>query len=933
MNLPAATYRLQFRNGMTFARAAELAPYFASLGISHVYGSPIFQAEPGSTHGYDVTDTRAIDKGLGGEEGFPRMMAAFRDEGLGLILDFVPNHMSASPRNPLWRDVLEWGQASEYAEFFDNDWAAPKLLVPALAGSYGNVLAKGEFGLNFDEEGGGLIFTYGALKLPLTPPSYGHVLVRGEGEDFAESARRFAVATPDTAPELKIELAAAAGQPSFRKLLDRAVCALVENIDLMHELHEAQCWRLTHWRAARETLTYRRFFEISDLVGLKVENPRVFDEIHAKLGELIAKSNVQGLRLDHIDGLADPKAYLERLQKTIGENESLYLLVEKILGPDEELRADWPVAGTTGYEFIRALAGLFVDAHGADAMTRAYSGFSGEDVAYRDLVVETKRRMLTRNLAGELDRLKDMAGALATRHLSTRDLGTDTLRRAIIELIAALPVYRTYIDISGAQEKDRVILDSALASAKAAREVEDEDAIDFLGRVLTLDFETPEDQGAALEFATRLQQTSGPVMAKAVEDTVFYRYNRLIALNEVGGEPDHFGAPAAAFHEAMERRRQRQAAGLSATATHDTKRGEDARARLYALSEMPDAWDDAVRRWTSLTSELHSDCGGLPVPEPEAEWMFYQALVGAWPLILSPDDSQGLSALSDRMAQFMLKAAREAKVYTSWTGQNEEYEEAVRAFTKAALEPTRARAFLRDFVAFCQPIFVTGALNSLAQTAIKLTAPGVPDIYQGTEFWDFSLVDPDNRRPVDFDTRRSELKKAGEALTEDLVVNWRDGAIKMRLLQAGLDLRRTARNIFSEGDYLPLQIEGPAADHAVAFARLLATSAIVVVVPRLCLKLLEGQDRPLVPRSRWRDTFVRLPQSIASQALRDIITAQSIRCETLELVEVLETFPVAVLSSEQQVAGMTSPLSPFCDMRDADDDVRKVFEVGRSPGG
>ncbi|HSD93508.1 MAG TPA: malto-oligosyltrehalose synthase [Methyloceanibacter sp.] len=898
MNLPAATYRLQYRNGMTFARAAGLAPYFASLGISHVYGSPIFQAEPGSTHGYDVTDPRAFDKSLGGEEDFARMEAAFRAEGLGLILDFVPNHMSASPRNPFWRDVLEWGQASEYAQFFDNDWSAPKLLVPALARSYGNVLEKGEFDLSFDEEDGGLTFTYGTLKLPLTPPSYGHVLMRGESEDFVELARRFAVATPETAPELKIELAAAARQPGFRKALDAAISALIENIDLLHELHEAQCWRLTHWRAARETLTYRRFFEIFDLVGIKVESQRVFDEIHAKLGELIEKGSIQGLRLDHVDGLADPKAYLERLQKTVGENEPLYLLVEKILGPDEELRADWPVAGTTGYEFIRALAGLFVDARGTDAMTRAYDRFLGEDVAYRSLVVETKRRMLTRNLAGELDRLKDLAGALATRHLSTRDFGTDTLRRATIELIAALPVYRTYIDISGAQEKDRATLDSTLASAKATREVEDEDAIDFLGRVLTLDFEAPEDQGAALEFATRLQQTSGPVMAKAVEDTVFYRYNRLIALNEVGGEPDQFGGPVAAFHEAMERRQQRQAAGLSATATHDTKRGEDARARLYALSEMPDAWGNAVHRWAGLTAELHSDCGGLIVPEPETEWMFYQALAGAWPLDLKLEDGQGLSALSDRMAEFMLKAVREAKVHTSWTGQNEDYEEAVRAFTTAALDPTRARAFLRDFVAFCQPIFVAGALNSLAQTAIKLTAPGVPDIYQGTEFWDFSLVDPDNRRPVDFDTRRSELKKAGEALTEDLVVNWRDGAIKMRLLKAGLDLRKTARNIFSEGDYLPVQIEGPAADHAVAFARLLASSAVVVIAPRLCLELLEGQDGPLVPRSRWGDTIVRLPKSFANQTLRDILTGRSITGEAVELAEILETFPVGVFSSQ-----------------------------------
>jgi (1->4)-alpha-D-glucan 1-alpha-D-glucosylmutase len=898
MKVPAATYRLQFRDGMTFARAAELAPYFTRLGISHVYGSPLFQAEPGSTHGYDVTDTRAIDQSLGGEEGFARMIAAFHGAGLGFILDFVPNHMTASPRNPFWRDVLEWGQASEYAQFFDNDWSAPKLLVPTLAAAYGTVLANKEFGLNFDAADGGLTFSYRALKLPLTPPSYGQVLVRGVEDDFAELARRFAVATPDTAPELKLELASAARHPGVRAELDVALAAIVTDVDLMHELHEAQCWRLTHWRAARETLTYRRFFEISDLVGLKVESPSVFDVIHAKLAELIARGGIQGLRLDHIDGLADPKAYLDRLQNRFGGDEVFYLLVEKILGPDEDLRADWPVAGTTGYEFIAALAGLLVDSRGAEPMTSAYGKFLDEDIPYAGLVVDTKRRILTRNLAGELDRLKDLAGALAARNLSTRDLGIDTLRRAIIELIAALPVYRTYIDVSGAQERDRAVLDSALTAAKATREVEDEDAIDFLGRVLTLDFETPEDQGAAVEFATRLQQTSGPVMAKAVEDTAFYRYNRLIALNEVGGEPDHFGAPPEAFHAAMRRRRERQAAGLSATATHDTKRGEDARARLYALSEMPTVWNDAVHRWASLTEQFHTDCSGLRVPELASEWMFYQALVGAWPLELSPDDAQGLSALSERMAEFMLKAVREAKVHTSWTAQNEAYEEAIRFFTHAALDPARATTFLQDFMAFCRPVFVTGALNGLSQIAIKLTAPGVPDIYQGTELWDFSLVDPDNRRAVDYEARSAKLDEVREAPLGDLVAGWRDGAIKMRLLQVCLELRNTAGLVFSEGSYIPLLIEGPAAEHAVAFARIAADNAVVVIASRLCLKFLEGEDRPLVPRSRWKQTAVRLPLSIVGQPLRDILTGQLCVAETLDLAAVFENMPVAIFSSQ-----------------------------------
>jgi len=898
MNIPAATYRLHFRTGMTFARAAELAPYFARLGISHVYSSPIFQAEPDSTHGYDVTDTRVLDTSLGGEPAFEHMIAAFQAEGLGFIPDFVPNHMSASPRNPFWRDVLEWGQASEYAQFFDIDWAAPKLLVPALVTAYGNALAKGEFGLDFDEEDGGLTLTYGVLKLPLTPPSYGQILVRGEHEDFAEWARRFAVAAPDRAPELKSELVAAARSPGFRQVLDQAITDLMQHTGAMHELHEAQCWRLTHWRAARETLTYRRFFEISDLVGLKIESPRVFDELHAKLGALMANGRLDGLRLDHIDGLADPKAYLERLQKAFGGQEPLYLIVEKILGPDEELRADWPVAGTTGYEFISALAGILVDPLGDEPMTRAYNAFLGEDVSYQSLVVEAKRRTLTRNLAGELDRLKDMAGALAARHLSTRDFGTDTLRRAIIELIAALPVYRTYIDISGAHEKDRSILNEALATAKATREVEDEEAIDFLGRVLMLDFEAPEDQAAALELTTRLQQTSGPVMAKALEDTTFYRFNRLIALNEVGGEPDRFGAPVTAFHMAMEGRLRRQPAGLSATATHDTKRGEDARARLYVLSEMPGAWSEAVNRWTGFTSPFRSDCTGMMAPEPEVEWMFYQALVGAWPLELSPDDEGELSVFSERMTEFMLKAIREAKVHTSWTGQNEDYEGAVRKFTKAALDPARARPYLQDIVSTCQPIFVAGALNSLAQTAIKLAAPGVPDIYQGTELWDLTLVDPDNRRPVDFESRRSKLDAIANMPVVDLVSGWRSGAIKMRLIQAGLELRAAAGDIFDEGGYLPLAVGGTAADHVLAFARVVGGDAVVVVVPRLGLEMLKEQTAPLVPHQRWRNTNVQLPRVLASRRLYDVITGESVAGNALNVGQVLRNFPVGVLSTQ-----------------------------------
>lgn len=896
MIIPTATYRLQFRNGMTFDRAAELAPYLARLGVSHLYAAPIFEAEPGSTHGYDVVDNRVIDSSLGGDAGFDRMVEALRAEGIGIVLDFVPNHMSASTYNPYWRDVLEWGEASDCAQFFDIDWDAPKLLVPALGSSYGEALEERHFGLSFDARDGGLTFTYYELKLPLTPTSYAQVLMRANREDFAEWARRFAVATPQTSNELKLELAEAAKDEATQRAIEKALSEVAAEIEALHELHEMQVWRLTLWRAARETLTYRRFFEITDLVGIKEERPRVFEEMHERLFELIEAGKIDGIRLDHIDGLADPKAYFERLQKTIRKTDPFYIVIEKILGPDEDLRDDWPVAGTTGYEFIRTLAEMLTDRRGADGMTHAYNEFLQEQVDYEALILDAKRMILIRNLAGELEHLKDMAGAIAVRGLTTRDLGNDTLRRAIIELAAALPVYRTYVDVSGAQDEDRAILATAADKAKASRQVEDEQAIDFLRRILELDLESPEDQALALEFAVRFQQTTGPVMAKALEDTAFYRYNRLIALNEVGGEPDRFGAPLEDFHASMAQRLRRQSAGLSTTSTHDTKRGEDARARLYSLSEMPEAWAAAVRRWTLLNADFRTSSDDQAMPEPEVEWLFYQALAGTWPVDLAWDDAAGLTALADRMAQFMLKAVREAKTHTNWTAQNAEYEAAVEGFTRAALDPARAGPFLQNFVAMCGPVFLAGALNSLSQTAIKLTAPGVPDIYQGSELWELSLVDPDNRRPVDYDRCRALQQTIADMAPDALLADWRSGALKMKLLHAGLALRAGAQDLFGEGTYLPLHVEGAAADNVVAYARLYSLRAVLTVVPRTPLHLLSGESLPLVPRDRWSDTAVSLPPDLTGAHWRNVVTGEMHRShDRLSVGELLREFPVALL--------------------------------------
>jgi (1->4)-alpha-D-glucan 1-alpha-D-glucosylmutase len=893
---PTATYRIQFRGDMTLGKAAELAGYFAALGVSHVYASPIFTATPGSTHGYDVANFGEIDPVIGGLEGFGELARALEENGLGLIVDFVPNHMGASPHNPWWRDILEWGASSDFAEHFDIAWSAPKLVIPALGQPYGQALADGLFGLELDDRDGGITFTYYDLRLPLTPPSYARILGRIDAEPFPELARRFAVAQSETAGPAKEELAGLARNPDVRPLIDAAIAATLADPAALHDLHEAQVWRASYWRAAREGLTYRRFFEIADLVGVRVERPRVFDDVHALLKTLVADGHVQGIRLDHIDGLADPKTYLNRLQEAVGGEEPFYLLIEKILGPGEVLRPSWPVAGTTGYEFIEALAGLFVEPSSEKGLNAAYEAFLGGSVDYATMVRETKRRILTRNLAGELEFLRDLAKGLAERDPTTRDYGPDSLRRAILEFAAALPIYRTYVNVEGPDETDLGVIAAAVETVRAQREVDDEGAIDFVARMLRLDFPDPELQGVAMVFAARFQQTTGPVMAKALEDTVFYRYNRLIALNEVGGEPDHFGAPVEAFHRAMQARLGEQPLGLSATATHDTKRGEDARARLYGVSEIPEDWRLAVAHWSGMLAGYRGEQDGAIVPEPEFEWLFYQALAGAWPAGMAAADGEQVKSLGERMEAYMLKVVREAKLRTSWTAPVKAYEDAVTGFVSGALAD---RNFLKSFRRRAAPLWLAGAITSLSQLALKIAAPGVPDLYQGTEFWDLSLVDPDNRRPVDFAGLQSALEASDGVPPEALLRDWRSGHVKMRLLKAGLTFRHDHPELFGEGDYIPLEVSGDAANHLVAFARRRGAEWLIVAATRLPMALLDGEV-PLVHPSAWGDTRIALPEEAGGIEWRDIVFNGTIAAgPVIDANTALAHFPVTLLHGVQ----------------------------------
>lgn len=894
-----ATYRLQFREGMDFETAAGLAPYLKKLGVSHLYAAPIFAAAEGSTHGYDVTDYNALDESLGGIAGFIRMSDALSSADLGLVLDFVPNHMGVSPANHWWEDVLRWGSESRYARTFDIAWEAEKILVPVLAKPYGEALEAGDLSVRFDAKAGALRFDASGYGLPVDPRSYGHVFGLLHHPEKDRLVRRFSVATPAEADELTERVLEHLQDESFGAALDHALSAINGDIDALHALHEAQAWRLAWWRTAREKLTYRRFFEIADLIGVRQESRRVFRESHQTIIRLARERRLDGIRIDHVDGLADPRGYLEQLRQAFQSvRRSPSIHVEKILTGDERLRTTWEIEGTTGYEFITALAGLYVDPSQEAAMTDAYHAFVGEEQDLRGMILRQKRSIFQRNLAGELTALTNLALSVASRGLATRDLGPDTMARAIVEVAAALPVYRTYVSVDGVPRRDIAIIDEAVDLAMTSREVEADEPIQFIGRLLKLDFEDGADIAGALDFTRRFQQTTGAVMAKAVEDTVFYRYNRLIALNEVGGEPDHYGADVSAFHEAMQIRLKDQPEGLLATSTHDTKRGEDARARLYALSEAPERWADLVEAFaTSMANRRIEVEPGLNSPDPETEWGLYQSLLGGLPADFDPADRALRHDVAGRLAAYAEKAVREAKRWTSWTAPAEAYETALAGFVAAMLEDGAEGSFIAKFWQAAQPFVAAGALNSLSQTAIKLGAPGVPDIYQGTEFYDFSLVDPDNRRRVDFEARSKVIGEDTE-LAGDLA-NWRSGALKARITSAGLTLRAAMPEFFAEAAYLPLTASGPRADNLVVFVRQSEDRrAVMVLAPRLTLSLLDGGAEPVAATMGWQGTALPLPEGLAMRGWRNIFTGETLDVrDELDLGEAFKDLPVAILAT------------------------------------
>lgn len=824
MMIPTATYRIQFRNGMTFDRASSLVPYLKRLGISHLYASPIFTATTGSTHGYDVTDANEIDPAIGGREGFERMVKALQAEGLGLILDIVPNHMAASLENPWWRDVVENGEKSRYARHFDIDWTR-SLTLPFLGDTFEKVVEAGEMSLKADPKTGKPALAYYDTLYPLAPASY-------------------------------------AGRPEeVLKVTDRAAIA---------KLHDQQPYRLMSWRDAPRELSYRRFFEITGLAGMRVEDGTVFDDTHRLILELVHKGKIDGLRVDHVDGLADPKGYLERLRHEAGPD--CYITVEKILGEGEQIPADWPISGTTGYEFIAALSDALVDGRKLDDLRGAYEKVAGRPVDMEAELRAAKLLMADNNFAGEVSTLLNIAMQIQPTEDRESALSEAAVKSALRELLVTFPVYRTYGTREGIPPEGREMLAKVLDKVRNGPNPPEDTALAFLERILVGDVEQAAG-GKASIFRTRFQQLTGPLMAKSVEDTLFFRQHMALALNEVGAEPLPRPFSLDRFHTEMRTRLEKQPDALSGTSTHDTKRGEDARARLYAITEAPELWADAVTRWRKINGHSVQVLDDGPAPEPAVEWMLYQALAGAWPNDLYGEDAAGLKALETRFLAYVEKALREAKLRTNWGDPNEAYEKAVMDYARTLLSPDN-QAFLTDFSDTLGPFIRAGLVNGIAQTIIKLAAPGVPDIYQGSESLDLSLVDPDNRREPDFDMLQQRLSER-EKLTSTQEEEWLIGRLKQHVIATLLRVRQEAPTLFRRGEYLPLAASGKRADNVIAFARADMDDAFIVIVPRLVFSALHTGFAP--SRSeRWAETEIALPEQLGHRRYRDVCTGKVI---------------------------------------------------------
>ncbi|WP_206957186.1 malto-oligosyltrehalose synthase [Trinickia acidisoli] len=938
MTVPRSTLRLQLHRGFTFDDALAHVDYFAALGVSHLYLSPITTAMPGSLHGYDTIDYTHVNPELGGEAGLLRLADAAHARQMGLIADIVPNHMGiASSHNAWWLDILEWGRHGTHARYFDVDWHSPdpalrgKVLAPCLGAPYGDELAAGRIMLSFDAAQGRFFACYGEHRFPICPVDYPLILrsaAHAEHPELTALAERFDGLTvqPEQRPRAQAALDAlrafvsANGAQAFDAALAAYCPSHHASRERLHRLLERQFFRLAWWRTAADEVNWRRFFDIGTLAAMRTERAEVFDTVHALVLRLFAQGVIDGVRIDHVDGLVDPREYCQRLREKLAERESerppqldgsrAYVVVEKILARGEALPADWGVDGTTGYDFMNDVGALLHDPQGRAPLTAAWAELSGSSETFADLVCDARRKILTENLSAELDRAARGIHRIAREHSASRDFTFTAIRRALAELAIHFPVYRMYPHNGTRTAADEAYFRQALEGARRTMARGDHAVLAYVAASLGGDGHDGRDvrNNRASEprsaagivparerraAATLFAQVTAPLAAKALEDTVFYRYGRLLSRNEVGADPDEFALDAHAFHAANLERARRLPHALVATATHDHKRGEDVRARLAVLSEIADEWTAKLRAWSTLNAPHRRAF------DPAAEAMLYQTLVGAWPYELDCADAEGVRAFAERVAQWQLKASREAKLQTSWHACDEAYEAASRAFLFDILAPQRREGFLRELSSFVARIGRAGAINGLSQALLRMTCPGVPDLYQGTELWDFSLVDPDNRRPVDFDQRRAWLV---DTPPSEQLQNWRDGRVKLGLVHRALTLRAVSPALFLEGSYVPLAISGVHAGHAIAFARQHGDAYAIVIATRLASSLISASgDVPLVDPAVWEDTSIALPPALAGRALFDCLSPAAPKADgagRLYLCDALSALPVALLVEE-----------------------------------
>ena len=958
--IPVSTYRLQFNHAFTFKDAASLVPYLEDLGITDCYASPYFTAIPGSSHGYDVIDPTTLNPDLGDESEYQQFIQALDNHQMGQIIDVVPNHMGIDrSANPWWQDVLENGPSSKHAKIFDIDWnpvkpeLENKVLLPILGEQYGIALENQEISLSFTD--GVFFLKYYDHHLPIDPSTWPLILT------FRQDELTQKLETDDPPlQEYQSILTALSHLPSRnesdpeqiaeryrekevvqRRLStlchDHAVIAdfLIENVrimngvkgshrsfDLLDALVSSQAYRLAYWRVAAEEINYRRFFDINELAAIRMEQPDVFTEFHQCVFRLLQSGAVTGLRIDHIDGLYDPKGYLQQWQawahQELGipfddQQRSLYIVVEKILGKTESLSDDWPCHGTTGYEFLFLLNNLFIDSQHSRKFDDLYHRFTKTAGTYDDLTYHSKKLIMSSAMSSEINSLGHQLSLLSERNRRSRDFTLNNLIHAVREIIASFPVYRTYVTFDpseGVADRDRLYIRLAVARAKRRNPAISSLVFDFIrDLLLKIPFEESRvDWQDVNSFIMKFQQTTSPVMAKGVEDTAFYTFNRLISLNEVGGEPDQFGISLAHFYEKMQIRQDTSPYGLSATATHDTKRGEDVRARLNVLSELPLEWRKCVSRWHRLNKKAKHILDEQTIPDRNEEYLLYQTLLGCWPF--DHLEGESLENFSTRIQEYSVKALREAKVHSSWLNPNEPYELAVREFIVRILHPSRSRTFLKDFLLFQQKIAHYGMVNSLSQVLVKITAPGIPDFYQGTELWDLHLVDPDNRHPVPYDIYRDALEslrlasqQQEETLTliKQLLENSSNGHVKLWTITKALQYRRTYPALFLEGQFRPLEIEGPRSQHVCAFARITEGHLSVTVIPRFISSLCQGPGQWPLGQTVWENTSLLLPRELFGSTFINILTGESISSNlenehsVLPLEKIFHHFPVALL--------------------------------------